>query len=43
MNLPLPKQKPRNRVRARLHEIIFEADTGAGRALRPGPDLEHPA
>ena len=31
MNLPLPKQKPRNRVRARLHEVIFEADTKAGR------------
>ncbi len=33
MNLPVPKQKPRSRVRARLHEIIFEADTRAGRAF----------
>jgi voltage-gated potassium channel len=29
---PTPeRQKPRNRVRARLHEVIFEADTRAGR------------
>jgi len=27
----LEKKKPHNRVRARLHEIIFEADTAAGR------------
>lgn len=31
MSLPLQKQKPRNPLRARLHEIIFEADTAAGR------------
>jgi len=31
MNLPIEKKKPHNRVRARLHEIIFEADTQAGR------------
>ena len=28
---PIEKKKPHNRVRARLHEIIFEADTRAGR------------
>ncbi len=28
---PLERQKPRDSVRARLHEIIFEADTWAGR------------
>ena len=33
MTLPIPKQKPRNRVRARLHEVIFEADTTAGRVF----------
>ena len=31
MTIPIHKQKPRNPVRARLHEIIFEADTRAGR------------
>ena len=31
MNYPIEKQKPRNPLRARLHEIIFEADTAAGR------------
>ncbi|MCP4571698.1 MAG: ion transporter [bacterium] len=31
MSAPVQKQKPRNPVRARLHEIIFEADTRAGR------------
>ena len=31
MTIPIEKQKPRNPVRARLHEIIFEADTKAGR------------
>ena len=31
MNFPIEKQKPRNPLRARLHEIIFEADTPAGR------------
>jgi len=31
MNLPIEKQKPSNPLRARLHEIIFEADTAAGR------------
>jgi voltage-gated potassium channel len=31
MSVPIPKKKPRNPVRARLHEIIFEADTRAGR------------
>ncbi|MDX2472814.1 MAG: ion transporter [Candidatus Krumholzibacteria bacterium] len=31
MNYPIEKQKPHNPLRARLHEIIFEADTAAGR------------
>ncbi len=31
MAMPLEKQKPRDPLRARLHEIIFEADTAAGR------------
>ncbi len=31
MTIPIEKKKPRNRVRARLHEIIFEADTPSGR------------
>lgn len=31
MTLPLERRKPHSRVRARLHEIIFEADTRAGR------------
>jgi len=31
MALRIEKQKPRNPLRARLHEIIFEADTAAGR------------
>jgi voltage-gated potassium channel len=31
MTLPMEKKKPRDPVRARLHEIIFEADTRAGR------------
>jgi len=31
MTIPLERKKPANRVRARLHEIIFEADTRAGR------------
>jgi voltage-gated potassium channel len=31
MNLPIEKQKPRDPLRARIHEIIFEADTAAGR------------
>lgn len=31
MNPPIEKKKPRNPLRARLHEIIFEADTAAGR------------
>ncbi len=31
MTLPIEKKKPRNPLRARLHEIIFEADTAAGR------------
>ena len=31
MSIPIEKQKPHSRVRARLHEIIFEADTSAGR------------
>ena len=31
MTIPIEKKKPRNTVRARLHEIIFEADTPAGR------------
>ncbi len=31
MAISIEKQKPDNRVRARLHEIIFEADTRAGR------------
>ncbi len=31
MTNSLPKKKPQNHQRARLHEIIFEADTRAGR------------
>jgi len=31
MTLPIEKKKPRDPLRARLHEIIFEADTAAGR------------
>jgi len=31
MNAPIARRKPRHPVRARLHEIIFEADTHAGR------------
>ena len=31
MTIPLERKKPANRIRARLHEIIFEADTRAGR------------
>jgi len=31
MTAPMAKKKPRNPLRARLHEIIFEADTKAGR------------
>ena len=31
MTVPLPKKKPENHLRARLHEIIFEADTWGGR------------
>ena len=31
MTIPIQKKKPHNRVRSRLHEIIFEADTRAGR------------
>lgn len=31
MSYPIEKQKPRHPLRARLHEIIFEADTPAGR------------
>ena len=31
MNVPIEKKKPRNHLRARLHEIIFEADTRGGR------------
>ncbi|MCP4545220.1 MAG: ion transporter [bacterium] len=31
MNPPIEKQKPRDPLRARIHEIIFEADTAAGR------------
>ena len=33
MSNPIPKKKPRNRIRAHLHEIIFEADTRAGRVF----------
>ena len=31
MHAPIEKQKPRNPLRAHLHEVIFEADTAAGR------------
>jgi voltage-gated potassium channel len=31
MSIPIQKKKPRDPVRARLHEIIFEADTRIGR------------
>jgi len=31
MTIPIQKKKPRNKARARLHEVIFEADTPAGR------------
>ena len=31
MSNPLPKKKPQGPLRAHLHEIIFEADTRAGR------------
>jgi len=31
MTIPIDRKKPRDPVRARLHEIIFEADTRAGK------------
>ena len=31
MKIPIEKKKPANPVRARVHEVIFEADTKAGR------------
>jgi hypothetical protein len=31
MNIPLDRRKPVDALRSRLHEIIFEADSRAGR------------
>lgn len=33
MKAPIEKRKPRHPLRARLHEIIFEADTSAGKVF----------